>query len=335
MPHFASTSERPFTLAVLGGGRQGLRLYDAASRLSGATVVAIGSEYRRTSGAPGETLRLPAAATVESYESLMSRNELDGVMVALPNSLHERWCRRALERQLHVLGEKPLCLTSGEATGLAALASRSGTVIAEAFSYPFHPQHDFIRTTLEAESIGPIELLEAHFQYSLDDTNDIRFRAELGGGALNDVGCYLLDWTRRIANSELQHCQGLMRGGAKGVDTVTHLQLGFANGIAAHLTCGSTLPRENWCKITGRNGTITAHRAFLAPPGAKCAVEVRTAKGTRTETFSGADQTTAMLEAFVTACRGGPLDPRFSDWQTNAARLEAACAACAASRNRC
>lgn len=325
-PLLAPSTFPPLAIGILGAGRQGLRLLDAASRLPGATVIGVGTEHSKRMELPGIDLC--------SYEELLNKPGLDAVLIALPNSLHAHWSRKALERGLHVLCEKPLCLTVAEAKPLMDAQRTSKRVLCEAFSYPFHPQHDSLKALLDARRLGPLELLEAHFQYSLGDTSDIRLKADLGGGALNDVGCYLIDWARRTAQSPLARCHAISRTDmAVGVDVATHLQLGFENGIVAHLTCGSDLPRENWCRITGREGTVEVHRAFLVPPGSKCTVEGRTSSGPLRETFTGADQTTTMLEQFLAACREPHLvDPRFSDWQGNVSILERVRLACGSGR---
>src|SRR2546423_13467962 len=59
------------------------------------------------------------------YKAMLGDDELDAVYIALPNALHGEWIRAALEAGEHVLWEKPLTPTSGEAArGLDLAGSR-------------------------------------------------------------------------------------------------------------------------------------------------------------------------------------------------------------------
>ncbi len=54
---------------------------------------------------------------------------LDAVAIASPVSTHFELARRALERGLHVLVEKPLCIRSEEGEALVAIAARQNRVL--------------------------------------------------------------------------------------------------------------------------------------------------------------------------------------------------------------
>jgi predicted dehydrogenase len=59
----------------------------------------------------------------------------------------------------------------------------------EAFIYRFHPQIVRLKEMINAGDVGRISAIRSAFQIGLEDLQDIRYRKELGGGALMDVGC--------------------------------------------------------------------------------------------------------------------------------------------------
>src|SRR5436190_1473746 len=75
----------------------------------------------------------------DSYQALISDSNLDAIYNPLPNSLHGRWTRAALDAGKHVLCEKPFTANAEEAREVSRLAASSGHVVMEAFHYRYHP----------------------------------------------------------------------------------------------------------------------------------------------------------------------------------------------------
>jgi predicted dehydrogenase len=68
-----------------------------------------------------------------SYAQLLADPTIDAVYIALPNGLHGRWTRAALEAGKHALCEKPFAANAHEAASVAEAARHSGMVVMEAF----------------------------------------------------------------------------------------------------------------------------------------------------------------------------------------------------------
>src|SRR5439155_9743149 len=75
-----------------------------------------------------------------SYEELLADKEIEVVYNPLPNHLHVPWTARAAEAGKHVLCEKPIAMSAGEARGLIEVRDRTGVQIQEAFMVRAHPQ---------------------------------------------------------------------------------------------------------------------------------------------------------------------------------------------------
>src|SRR5262249_10525322 len=134
----------------------------------------------------------------ETYEALLGDSEIDAVYNPLPNALHATWSIRALEAGEHGLCEEPFAANAGAAGAMAAAASRTGRVLMEAFHYRYHPLFARARSILDAGEIGRVTHLEANFCIPLPFPNDIRWRADLAGGALMDTGCYTVSLLRHL-----------------------------------------------------------------------------------------------------------------------------------------
>jgi len=73
---------------------------------------------------------LPDVAVLPDAAAVLARPDLDLVVIATPNDTHADLARRALEAGWHVVIDKPFTLTLAEAQELAALAARTGRVLA-------------------------------------------------------------------------------------------------------------------------------------------------------------------------------------------------------------
>ena len=85
-----------------------------------------------------------------THEELLEQAELDAVLVASPNGTHARVTLDALEAGLHVLVEKPLCLTADDAAAIVAEAARRDRVVQVGYMKRFDAAYEALREHLPA-----------------------------------------------------------------------------------------------------------------------------------------------------------------------------------------
>jgi D-xylose 1-dehydrogenase (NADP+, D-xylono-1,5-lactone-forming) len=196
----------------------------AIAASSNGRVVAVAS---RSAERAREVLApYPGARVVDSYEELVADPEVDAVYNPLPNSLHREWSILALNAGKHVLCEKPIALNASEAEEMAAAANAAGRHLMEAFMYRFHPAMlELVERARNAIHVA------AEFGFQVRSREDIRLRADTGGGALLDVGCYTVSVARWILG-EPEHISAQARF-RDGVDLATSALLRFPGGGTA------------------------------------------------------------------------------------------------------
>jgi predicted dehydrogenase len=126
---------------------------------------------------------------VAGYQRLIDDPAVDALYIPLPNALHAEWTISALRAGKPVLCEKPLCATLAETERVLAVAGETGTLLWEAFVFPFRDQFSRLTGLLAGGEIGDLREIQSSFHFQLSRGDDIRLSSELGGGALNDVGC--------------------------------------------------------------------------------------------------------------------------------------------------
>jgi predicted dehydrogenase len=171
--------------------------------------------------------------------------------VAVPNTLHSEWTIQALQAGKAVLCEKPLSVGSAQtAAVLEAAAAIPGALLWEAFVFPFQAQQQRLIQLVADGAIGDPAEIVSSFHFRVSNPANIRLSAELGGGALADVGCYPI----RLA-FEVFGASGGFGSGSDG---------GF--GSAALLTCGFRRSYDTFTRVLGDQGQLQLTNPFHPVP---------------------------------------------------------------------
>jgi predicted dehydrogenase len=280
-------------------------------RAARVEVAAIASRDAAQALATAERLGIPRAHG--SYEALLADPEVDAVYIPLPNHLHAAWTIAAARAGKHVLCEKPLAMTAAEAEGMVEVCRAEGVHLMEAFMYRQHPSWVAVRDLVATGRIGPLMAIQSWFSYFNDDPANIRNIPAYGGGALMDVGCYAVNLSRMLFDSEPEVVSAaLLRDPASGVDIVTSAILRFGAGIAA-FTVSTRTEDDQRVDIYGTEGRISIGIPFNIPPDRPTRVHVTAggdppvAPNTETIEFATADPYGVEVERFAAAILdGGP-----------------------------
>ncbi|MGD0735554.1 MAG: Gfo/Idh/MocA family oxidoreductase [Terracidiphilus sp.] len=320
--------ENSLRWGVLSTANIGLKkVIPAMQRGKYTRVVAIASRDGANAEQAAAGLGIPAA--YGSYEELLADPNIDAIYNPLPNQLHVPWTIRAAEAGKHVLCEKPLSLTVAEAEILLAVRARTGVKIGEAFMVNCHPQWVRLRQLLEEKRIGEIRSIAGFFSYFNNNPANIRNQVECGGGALYDIGCYLIHASRYAFRQEPTRVVALVdRDPEMHTDRLTSAMLDFPGGQAI-FTCSTQLVPYQRIHFLGTRGRIEIEIPFNAPPDRPTRLFIDDGgdlfgAGITTETFPVCDQYTLQGDAFSKAVLDGAEVPvPLEDAIANMAVIEA------------
>ena len=288
---------------------------------SNGEVVAISSRNQDKAQEVAKKLDIPQA--YGSYEEMLA-SDIDAVYNPLPNSLHKEWTVKALRAGKHVLCEKPLGVNASECDEMAAVAEENKVLLMEAFMYRFHPRFAKLTELLDKGTIGDVRLIRSTFSFKLKRKGDIRLQADLGGGALYDVGCYCVSLSRTLAGEEPASAQAYANWSDTGVDEVLVGALRFPNGVLAQIDCGLALDRREFVEILGSEGRLELTDAFTSKNEEARIVEKHEGQEDQTHRTPSADPYKEMAEHFA-ACvlEGKPLRYPIEDAGANLRVVEA------------
>lgn len=240
---------------ILGTGNIARQFAEGVAGSARCDVVAVGSRSSDSAAAFGEKHRI--ASQYGTYEALLADPNVDAVYNSLPNSLHHEWTIKALRAGKHVLCEKPLACTAAEAEEMFDAAERAGRVLIEAFMYRTHPMMREVVGHVRGGAIGKLKLIRASFCYATKtiDTN-IRFKPDLCGGAIMDIGCYTVDLGRLLTGEHPSSILVSAHAHDTGVDDYAAGTLTYPSGVMLSFCCGQTVQQNNIALIGGDTGYI-------------------------------------------------------------------------------
>jgi len=232
-------------------------------------IVAIAS--RNLGRAKHAADRLQIAKSYGSYEALLADPDIDAIYNPLPNHLHVPVSIQALEAGKHVLCEKPIGLSSDEGQQLVDSGKKHPRLkLMEAFMYRHHPQWQRARQWVDAGRIGELRTIHSFFSYYNTDADNIRNKADMGGGGLMDIGCYDISLSRFIFAAEPRRvCSVVEYDPDFQTDRVASAMLDFGSGTAT-FTCSTQLAPYQRVNIYGTAGRIEIEIPFNAPADRPC-----------------------------------------------------------------
>ena len=251
---------------------------------------------------------LGIAKAYGSYEELLADPEIEAIYNPLPNQLHVPWTIKAAEAKKHVLCEKPLSMTVAEAKTLLPVRERTGVKMGEAFMVRTHPQWIRARELVLSGRIGKLRSIQGFFSYFNANPVNIRNRVETGGGAMMDIGCYLVHNSRFMFGEEPTRVMALVeRDPEMKTDRLTSGILDFPSGQSI-FTCSTQLVPYQRMQFLGTQGRIEIEIPVNAPIDRPTRIFIDDGRdlfgsGIAVESFPICDPYTLQGDAFSRAVR--------------------------------
>ncbi|WP_319562891.1 Gfo/Idh/MocA family oxidoreductase [Marispirochaeta sp.] len=199
---------RKIRVAVIGTGFIGPVHAEAVRRNPDlAELTAIAGSSEETAAETASKLNVPFFSG--DYKKVISREDVDLVHICTPNHLHFPMVKDCLNSGKHVLCEKPLALTSGEARELIQLAEKKNLKAAVNYNLRYYPMIQELKSRNSAMGPGQIFALQGSYlqDWLLHETDySWRMESKLSGKtrAVADIGTHWMDLAQYVTGLKIE-----------------------------------------------------------------------------------------------------------------------------------
>lgn len=244
----------------------------------------------------------------EDYASVVTDPDVEAVYIPLPNGMHRDWVERCAAAGKHVLCEKPLALTAADARAMAVACDDAGVVLMEAYMTPFHPRTVALVDLVRAGRLGRLVSARASFTFPHEVPADHRWDPVLGGGALADLGIYVLtpifDVAAAVGDLVPDRVTTHSVRTDRGVDVTTMGVVQFPSGFCATFDCSFDAPERQVVEVVGTEARVVVEHCFTPDETDTDLVLVHRDASIETIRGRGADPYRGMVDHFCSVVRG-------------------------------
>ena len=248
---------------IVGPGRIAAKVVEDFAHAPGAVAVAAAS--RSTERAEAFCAEHGLATAYGSYADIIAAPDIDVLYIATPHPQHHRIAVAALQAGKAVLVEKTFTATVAGAEDIVAAAQGNGVFAMEAMWTRFQPAVVAARALIADGAIGEVRQLQADLGVNRPyDESDRLFDPGQGGGALLDLGVYLVSIAQYVLGvPDRIEVTGSLA--PTGVDWEVGLLLGYDDGRAATLLGSLRHHTPGAARIFGTQGFIEIPPRFHHP----------------------------------------------------------------------
>lgn len=216
--------------------------------------------------------KFPQIEQYTDYEDMISRGDLDAVIIATPHPFHAQMAMLALEKGIHVMLEKPADVSVSKVLKLNEIAEKSDRVFGIMFNQRTNPLFQKARELVKSGDLGDLKrsvwiVTNWYRTQSYYDSGDWRgtWNGE-GGGVLLNQAPHNLDiwqWICGMPESVTAYCDVGKYHNIDVEDDVT-IFARYKNGATGtFITSTGEYPGTNRLEISGSNGKIVLENGIL------------------------------------------------------------------------
>lgn len=238
---------------IIGTGRITYRFVPEARTVEGVIISAVYNPHPDSAKRFASKYDIPFASS--DIDEFMDK--VDAVYIASPHDTHVAYVRKALSCGKHVLCEKPMVFSAGEAESLYAEAKKRNLILIEAVKTAFCPGFNEICDVVSSGRIGRIVDIEASFS-RLTPTNMREYEDSAFGGSFTELGSYVLLPVLRLLGTDHKDIRFDAFTLPNGTDGYCKATLVYENGATATCKTGLSAKTEGELVIAGTKGYIFA-----------------------------------------------------------------------------
>jgi len=246
------------SIGLIGCGRIASLVYlNILRRMPGLRLTAIAEPDDMRRETAGKSA--PRAVLYADYKDLLRHQDLDAVIICLPNDMHADAAISSFEAGMHVYLEKPISINTDEAGKLLDVWNSANLVGMTGFNLRFNPVYLSLKKHIEAGTVGDITCVRTVFSYWRREFPEWRKHKVSGGGALLDIGSHHVDLLRYTLDAEMSQVSATISSrNTEGDNAVCELKT--SSGVDVQSYFSITSIDEDKIEVYGTQGKLSADR---------------------------------------------------------------------------
>jgi myo-inositol 2-dehydrogenase/D-chiro-inositol 1-dehydrogenase len=203
----------------------------------------------------GDRFRIPHR--VADIDAALAVDGVQAVGVATPPTTHLSVALAAMKAGKHVWIDKPLTLSSDEATRIADAASQTRAIVMTGFHMRFHRLVRQARALIAGGALGRIESIRSTWNSPRADLGlpEWRWHRETGGGALVEIGVHHYDLWRYLLGVEVEEVSAIAANGTRDDENAV-VTARLSNGVLATAMLSERTSHQIEIEIAGSLGRL-------------------------------------------------------------------------------
>ncbi len=246
---------KPVRVGIIGSQFISAIHVESLKRCAAAEVFAVASPTKGNAKKFAQHHAIPHHFT--DYRKLLAMDEIDMVVVGVPNDVHCQVTLDAAAAGKHVVMEKPLCLNLAEADRMIAACKKAKVKLMYAEELCFAPKYVRLKQLLDSGALGKPVLIKQSEKHDGPHAPHFWDVNRAGGGVTMDMGCHAIEFFRwmlgrpKIKSVYAQMGTHVHTEKTQGEDNAI-LILEFENGAMA-------VAEESWTKLGGMDDRAEVH----------------------------------------------------------------------------
>ena len=195
----------------------------------------------------------PLVKLYRDYEELLNDEDIEAVYIALPHYEHKKWIIEAIKHHKKVLCEKPLVLKSEDIDEINQYVKEYQGYCLEAFKTKFNNGFNHLKEDLKL--IGKLKSIETNFCFDGTDKKDSYLFDPKQGGALNDVGSYVVGFVLGLVDAPVESVESHIEK-ENEIEMNFKATLNFKNEVQGKVEGSINYNKERYALIKGEKGEI-------------------------------------------------------------------------------
>ena len=262
-------------VGLIGCGNMGSGLARNCSKLENAVVVGVADPIVEKARELADELNIRAFG---DHRELLTEDNIDAVIVAVPNFLHAETSVAAAESGKHVFCEKPMALTIDDCDKMIRAAKANGIKLMVGQVLRYLPVFSKMKEIIDSGALGePFSIYVSRLgRGSWGNPQHWRMKAAMCGGMLYELSVHELDYMRYICgdvDSVSAFMGNYMQSDTRDYEDTAHIMLRFKSGAVGTLIAGQC------SSMGGYDGKIHCHKGTMHFDNGKSLVIYKTFDG--------------------------------------------------------